>query len=69
VENESRQHFARAIRRFCQSDPNRLMVWGGDGTANEAINMFMQESRSNPDLLEIGTRPYYAKIFRICPEG
>ncbi len=51
VESESRQHFAREVRRFCQTGMKHLLVWGGDGTANEAINMFMKEAESNPAIL------------------
>ncbi len=52
IESESRSHFAREVRRFCLSGPNRLLVWGGDGTANEAINMFMKVGAETPGILE-----------------
>ena len=52
IESESRQHFAREVRRFCQTGTKRLLVWGGDGTANETINMFMKEAETEPGILK-----------------
>jgi len=52
VESESREHFVREIHRFCRSDLPRLLVWGGDGTAHDAINTLMEEGVRIPGLLQ-----------------
>ena len=52
IESTSRRHFAREVKRFCQTGTRRLLVWGGDGTANETINMFMREAEIRPELLK-----------------
>lgn len=39
VVTESKEHFRRCAREFFLSSHENLLVWGGDGTAHDAINV------------------------------
>jgi diacylglycerol kinase family enzyme len=41
--SRSSEHFRELIHEFCRSPVEDLIVWGGDGTANAAINGMMEE--------------------------
>lgn len=43
-ECRSADEFRRAVEEFAAGDLRFLLIWGGDGTANLAINSFMQAS-------------------------
>jgi diacylglycerol kinase family enzyme len=40
--SSSPEHFRQLIYEFCRSSVEYLLVWGGDGTANTAINVLME---------------------------
>ncbi|MFQ3621179.1 MAG: diacylglycerol kinase family protein, partial [Spirochaetales bacterium] len=42
---KSREEFLEVVRDFCRSSLKHLLVWGGDGTAHDAINVVMQEGK------------------------
>lgn len=42
VETESREHFIQCVKDFYGGDKRYLLVWGGDGTAHNAINALME---------------------------
>ncbi|MDC7233492.1 MAG: diacylglycerol kinase family protein [Spirochaetales bacterium] len=44
VESKSPEHFKELIRNFVASDNPYLLIWGGDGTANLALNSLMEEA-------------------------
>ncbi|MBF9017502.1 MULTISPECIES: diacylglycerol kinase family protein [unclassified Oceanispirochaeta] len=44
VESKSPEHFEELIRQFIASDNSYLLIWGGDGTANLALNCLMKET-------------------------
>ena len=50
VESTSKDHFIELVREFCKSDYRYLLVWGGDGTAHDAINTFTQEMGEDPTI-------------------
>ncbi len=50
IESRSKQHFVDSVRAFCSSDHRHLLVWGGDGTAHDAINTFTEEAMKHPEL-------------------
>lgn len=50
IESESKQHFIDSVRRFCRNDHRYLLVWGGDGTAHDAINTLTEEFQKQPEL-------------------
>jgi diacylglycerol kinase family enzyme len=41
IESRSREHFIQAVHDFSHGPLNHLLVWGGDGTAHDAINALM----------------------------
>ncbi|HBE76300.1 MAG TPA: sphingosine kinase [Firmicutes bacterium] len=41
IESRSKTHFIDSVHQFHQGDFKYLLVWGGDGTAHDAINAFM----------------------------
>ena len=43
VETKGRDHFVDEVARFALGRERVLLVWGGDGTAHEAINALMRE--------------------------
>ena len=43
VESRNKEHFIESVRTFCHSDYKHLLVWGGDGTAHDAINAITEE--------------------------
>ena len=45
VVTKSRDEFLRLVKEFCHSPLQYLIVWGGDGTAHDAINVLMQEGK------------------------
>ena len=49
-ESTSKEHFIELVRDFCQSDYSYLLVWGGDGTAHDAINTVTLEMEKNPEI-------------------
>ncbi|MFP4409289.1 MAG: diacylglycerol/lipid kinase family protein [Spirochaetaceae bacterium] len=42
VETEDLPHFVAEVERFARGEEQHLLVWGGDGTAHEAINGMMR---------------------------
>lgn len=42
VETRGRRHFVEEVERFARGPMRHLLVWGGDGTAHEAINALMR---------------------------
>ncbi len=50
VESRSKEHFIDSVRAFCSGDHRHLLVWGGDGTAHDAINTFTEEAMKRPEL-------------------
>ena len=49
-ESTSKEHFIDLVRDYCQNDYKYLLVWGGDGTAHDAINTFTLEMEKHPDI-------------------
>lgn len=47
IESRSKEHFIDCVREFCHSDYRHLLVWGGDGTAHDAINAFAEETEEH----------------------
>lgn len=45
VETKNREDFLRVVKQFCHSPLPYMVVWGGDGTAHDAINVMMQEGK------------------------
>ncbi|MDA3958508.1 diacylglycerol kinase family protein [Oceanispirochaeta sp.] len=43
-ESASREHFKQLIKEFVASNDSFLLVWGGDGTANLALNTLMNDA-------------------------
>ncbi len=41
VESRNKEHFIACVREFCAGPEKHLLVWGGDGTAHDAINAYM----------------------------
>lgn len=52
IESESREHFIDSVREFCTNPHAHLLVWGGDGTAHDAINVLTEEMLKNPEIRE-----------------
>lgn len=50
VESESREHFLESVRQFSRGPDAHLLVWGGDGTAHDAINVLTEEMLKNPEI-------------------
>ena len=50
IESRSKNHFIDCVKEFCHSDHRHLLVWGGDGTAHDAINSFTEEVEGNPEI-------------------
>lgn len=50
IESTSKEHFVDCVREFCESDDRYLLVWGGDGTAHDAINTFVRMTRQTPEI-------------------
>ena len=50
IESKSKEHFIDSVREFCASDHKHLLVWGGDGTAHDAINTVTQEALKTPEI-------------------
>ena len=45
---KSKEHFMESVRDFYHnSDYTNLLVWGGDGTANDAINGIIEEKKKD----------------------
>jgi len=44
AESTSRDHFEVLIRKFIASGDSFLLIWGGDGTANLALNCLMKHA-------------------------
>ncbi|MDC7241153.1 MAG: diacylglycerol kinase family protein [Spirochaetales bacterium] len=44
VESRDADHFRELIRQFVASGDSYLLIWGGDGTANLALNALMEEA-------------------------
>jgi diacylglycerol kinase family enzyme len=51
-ESTSKEHFISLVRDYCASDHKYLLVWGGDGTAHDAINTFTEEMEKRPEIGE-----------------
>ena len=49
-ESTSKEHFIELVRDYCKSDHRYLLVWGGDGTAHDAINAVTEEIDKSPDI-------------------
>ena len=49
-ESTSKEHFTELVREYCRSENRYLLVWGGDGTAHDAINTLTGEIDRNPDI-------------------
>ena len=50
IESQSRDHFIESVAEFCRSDHRYLLVWGGDGTAHDAVDTFVQEMGEKPEI-------------------
>jgi diacylglycerol kinase family enzyme len=48
IVTESRTHFIECVKRFYERENRFLFVWGGDGTAHDAINALMEASGADP---------------------
>ncbi len=48
VVSSSKEDFISAVRAFCESSLDNILVWGGDGTAHDAINAMMDHKEENP---------------------
>jgi len=44
METANREAFLKGVADFCKSPLKHLLVWGGDGTAHDAINVLMEHS-------------------------
>ncbi len=44
IESGSKEHFKNAVKEFCRGTNRYLLILGGDGTAHDAINAFMEIS-------------------------
>ncbi|GAB4221978.1 MAG: hypothetical protein Kow009_13560 [Spirochaetales bacterium] len=51
VETKSREEFLRIVRDFCHGPLHYMIVWGGDGTAHDAINVVMAEGKGREKAL------------------
>lgn len=49
-ESTSKEHFIDLVKEYCKSDYKYLLVWGGDGTAHDAINTFTQALAADPSI-------------------
>lgn len=45
VETKNREEFLRVVQEFSHSPLQYIVVWGGDGTAHDAINVLMGEGK------------------------
>jgi diacylglycerol kinase family enzyme len=45
IETESKAHFLETVRDFARGNRRYLLVWGGDGTAHDAINVLYKKER------------------------
>jgi diacylglycerol kinase family enzyme len=45
IESQSKAHFIESVHQFYQGPYKYLLVWGGDGTAHDAINAFMSAAQ------------------------
>ncbi|MCX7787574.1 MAG: diacylglycerol kinase family protein [Spirochaetes bacterium] len=45
VETKDRQEYLSVVKEFCHSPLQYMIVWGGDGTAHDAINVVMAEGK------------------------
>lgn len=50
IESTSKEHFVESVRDFCRGDHRHLLVWGGDGTAHDAINTITNETLKDSSL-------------------
>lgn len=55
VETKNLRHFVTEVENFARGSEENLLVWGGDGTAHEAINGLMRIQR------ELGPEPRVLK--------
>ena len=46
VISDSKHDFIDSVKRFYAEDLDNILVWGGDGTAHDAINAIMESKRS-----------------------
>lgn len=58
IETRDRDHFIEEVFRFYESENKYLFVWGGDGTAHEALNALMNAG------LEYGVKKKAVGFFR-----
>ncbi len=49
-ESVSKENFIQLVRNFCKNDHRNLLVWGGDGTAHDAINTVIEETEKHPEI-------------------
>jgi len=49
-ESTSKEHFIELVHQYCESKYKYLLVWGGDGTAHDAINTFTKAQTANPSI-------------------
>lgn len=47
IVSKNREHFLHAIRDFYRSNERILLIWGGDGSVHDAINLFIQTKEQN----------------------
>ena len=50
IESRSKEHFIQSVRDFCCGEYRHLLVWGGDGTAHDAINALTEEISADSTL-------------------
>ncbi|MBN2628630.1 MAG: sphingosine kinase [Spirochaetales bacterium] len=53
-ESRSEEHFRELIRDFIASGDSYLLIWGGDGTANIALNCLMKADKKRRDKIAVG---------------
>ncbi len=45
IVSKNREHFLHAIEDFYRSNERILLIWGGDGSVHETINIFLQTEK------------------------
>ena len=50
IEASSRNNLKDEVGKFCESDSEYLVIWGGDGTVHEAVNSMMEHSHKGKSL-------------------
>ncbi len=51
IESRSKEHFIEEVSAFCKGDGKWCLIWGGDGTAHDAINAYMRHVEQDPGIV------------------